>query len=122
MPMPNPTITQTYSLVSIVNETSSFTESVAEFEEDIRVPLGYYFYNMSSKAVVRKGNKGSRDHDDMARPITNQSFWTQQSGDPHIDVVDSTTYLEAFTGVNLDAFLTLNKEFDKRKEEMKRIQ
>ena len=36
--------------------------------------------------------------------------------------MDSTTNLDAFTGVNLDALLTLNKEFDKRKEEMKRIQ
>ena len=39
------------------NETSSFSESVAEFEEDIRVPLGDYFYSMSSKAVDRKRMK-----------------------------------------------------------------
>ena len=30
--------------------------------------------------------------------------------------------LGAFTGANLDAVLTLNKEFDKRKEEMKRLE
>ena len=36
--------------------------------------------------------------------------------------MDSATVLGAFTGANLDAVLTLNKEFDKRKEEMRILQ
>ena len=72
MPIPAPIITQTSSLVSIVNETSSFTKSVAEFEEDIRVPLGYYFYNMSSKAVVRKGRKRIIYQGGFEAHVTNQ--------------------------------------------------
>ena len=43
MPIPTPTIPQTSSSVSTVNLTSSFTESMAEFEEDNVVPLGDYF-------------------------------------------------------------------------------
>ena len=70
MPIPTPTITQTSSLVSTENVTSSFTESVAEFEEDNVVPLGDYFYNKSSKAVVRKGRKRSRDQGGLETPVT----------------------------------------------------
>ena len=58
----------------------------------------------------------------MSALVTNQIIWTQQSGDPQIDAVDSTTTLGAFAGANLDAILTLNKEFDKRKKEMKRLE
>ena len=36
--------------------------------------------------------------------------------------MDSSTTLGAFIGANLDVVLTLNKEFDKRKEEMKRLE
>ena len=102
--------------------TSSFTHSVDDFDEDKVVSLGYYFYSRSSKVVLRKGNKRSRDHDDVSILITNQIIWTQQSGDPQIDAVDSSTILGAFTSANLDAVLTLNKEFEKRKEEMKRLE
>ena len=96
--------------------TSSFTQSVDEFDEDNVVPLGDYFYSRSSKAVVRNGKKRSRNHDDLSTPVTNQIIWTQQSGDPQIDAVASATVLGAFTGGNLGAVLTLNKEFDKRKK------
>ena len=82
MPIPTPTITQISSLVSIENVTSSFTESVAKFEEDNVVPLGDYFYSKSSKEVVRKGNKRSIDQGGLEAPITNQIIWAQQSGDP----------------------------------------
>ena len=77
MPIPNPTITQTSSLVSIVNETSSFTESVAEFEEYIRVPLGYYFYSMSSKAMVKIGRKRIIYQGGFKEHVTDQIIWTQ---------------------------------------------
>ena len=60
LPIPTPTITQTSSLVSIENVTSSFTESVDEFEEDNVVPLGDYFYSKSSKAVLRKWKQRSK--------------------------------------------------------------
>ena len=36
--------------------------------------------------------------------------------------MDSTTVLGAFTGSNPSSVLTLNKEFNKRKEEMKRVE
>ena len=72
--------------------------------------------------MIRKGKKRSMDHDDVSGLVTNQIVWTQQPSDPQIDVVDSATALGAFTGANLDAVLTLNKKFDKRKEEMKRLE
>ena len=102
-------------MVSTVSGTSSFTHSVDDFDEDNVVSLGDYFYSRSPKGVIRKGKKRSRDHDDVSGPVTNQIVWTQQSGDPQIDAVDSTTVLGASTGANLGAVLTLNKEFDKRK-------
>ena len=77
MPIPTPTITQTSSLVSTVNRNSSFTELVGEFEEDIVVPLGDYFYSKSSKEVVIKGRKRSRDQGGLETPITHQIIWAQ---------------------------------------------
>ena len=71
MPIPAPILTQTFSLVSTVNGTSSYTESMAEFEEYIVVPLGDYFYSKSSKVVVRKGRKRSIDQGGLEAPITN---------------------------------------------------
>ena len=72
MPMPPSTITQTSSLVSTVSGTSSFTQSVDEFDEDNVVPLGDYFYSKSSKEVVRKGKNRSRNHGDLSALVTNQ--------------------------------------------------
>ena len=77
MPIPTPTIAQTYSLVSSENVTSSFTESLDEFEEDNVVPLGDYFYSKSSKAVVRKERKISRDHGGLETPVTHHIIWSQ---------------------------------------------
>ena len=71
MPIPTLAITQTSSLVSTVNVNSPFTESVADFEEDNVVPIGDYFYNKSSKVVVRKGRKRSIDQGGLEAPITN---------------------------------------------------
>ena len=82
MSMPPPAITRTSSLVSTVSGTSEFTHSVDDFDEDNVVSLGDYFYGRSSKAVIRKGKKRSRDHDDVSGLVTNQLVWTQQSSDP----------------------------------------
>ena len=71
MPIPTPTITQTSSLVSTGNATSSFTKSKDEFEEDNVVSLGDYFYSNSSKEMVRKGRKRSRDQDGLEASVTN---------------------------------------------------
>ena len=89
MSIHSPIITQISSLVSLVNGTSSFTESMAEFEEDIVVPLRDYFYSKSSKGVVRKGRKRSKDQGGL-----------------------EATSLGAFTGENLDVVNTLNMEID----------
>ena len=122
MSMPPLTITQTYSLVSTVSGTSSSTHLVSDFDANNVVSLGDSFYIRSSKEMRRKGKKRSRDHDDVLGPVTNQIVWTQQFGDSHIDALDSATTFGAFTSANLDAMVTLNKEFDKRKEEMKNLE
>ena len=44
--------------------------------------------------------------------------WTQQSGDSQVDAVDTTSILGAFTGENLHAINYLNKAFDKKMEEI----
>ena len=119
MPIPTPTITQTSSMVSTVIGTSPFTESMDEFEEDNVVPLGDYFYNKSSKAVLIKGKKRGKDQGGVE---ANQIIWTQQFGDPQVDVVDTTTALGAFTGANLDAVNTLNRELERRKEEIIKLE
>ena len=53
-----------------MNDTSSFTELVGEFEEDIVVPLGDYFYSKSSKVVVIKGRKRSKDQGGLESFVT----------------------------------------------------
>ena len=122
MPIPTPTITQTSSLVSTVNITSSFTKPVAEFDEDIVVPVGDCYYNKFAKEVVRKGKKRIRDEGGLEASVSNQIIWTQQSGDPQVDAVETTTTLGAFTCANLGAVNTLNGEFDKRKEEISKLE
>ena len=57
----------------------------------------------------------------MDESVTNQIIWTQQSGDPQVDAVDTTAALGAFTGENLHVVNTLNREFDKRKEEISKL-
>ena len=39
--------------------------------------------------------------------------WTQRSSDPQAYATDAAFVLGAFTGANLDAVNTLNREFDK---------
>ena len=92
-----------------MNDTSSVTESVFDFEEDIIVPLGDYFYSNSSKVVVRKGRKRSKYQGGFKAPVTNQIIWTQHFGDPQIDAIHTATALGAFTGANIDAVNTLNR-------------
>ena len=61
MLMPTSTITRTSSLVSTMDGTTSFTKSMADFNEDIVAPFGEYFYRKSSKVVLRRGKNISRD-------------------------------------------------------------
>ena len=74
MPIPTSTITQTSSLVSTMDGTTSFTESVVEFDEYIVVPLGDYFYKKSSKVVLIMGKNRSKD---QGGGEANQIIWTQ---------------------------------------------
>ena len=50
--------------------------------------------------------------------LSNEFVWTQQLGDPQVDATDATSVLGAFTGANFDVVNTLNREFDKQKEEI----
>ena len=53
---------------------------------------------------------------------SNQIIWTQQSSDPQVYCIDTATALGAFTRENLDALTTLNKELDRKKEEVKKLE
>ena len=77
-----PTVIHTSSLVSPVIGTSSCTKSKSEFDEDIVIYLGDYFYIKFDKAVVKNGKKRSKDQGGMEASLTNQIVWTQQSSDP----------------------------------------
>ena len=95
---------------------------MVEFEEDNVVPLGDYFYSRSSKEVVRKGTKRSRDQGGLEALIANQIIQTQHPGDLQIDAIDTTTTLGAFTCANLDAVNTLSKELDIKMEEINKLE
>ena len=45
-------------------------------------------------------------------------MWTQQSGDPQVDVVDTASIWGAFKRTNLHAINSFNRAFDKQKEEI----
>ena len=75
--MPSPTVTQTSTLVSKVVGTSLAIVLTVEFNEDILISLGYYYYRKSDKAVVKKGKNRSRDQSGMDASITNQIVWTR---------------------------------------------
>ena len=118
MPIPSPTVTQTSTLVSIVVGTSSATESTGDFNEDIVISLGDYYYSKYDKSVFKKGKKRGRDQSDIDTSITNQTVWNQQSGDPQVDAADTAAALGAFTDANFHVVDTLNREFDRIKEEI----
>ena len=58
MPIPYPIITQTSSLVPTVIGTSASTDPRDEFDEEIFISLGDYYYSKSDKAVIKKGKRG----------------------------------------------------------------
>ena len=76
MTMPSHIITQTSSLVSTVIETSTSTDLRAEFDEDIVISLGDYYYSKSDKAVVKKSKKRTRDQSGMDVYVSDQIVWT----------------------------------------------
>ena len=76
MTMPSPIITQTSSLVSTVIDISGSIDPRAEFDEDIVVSLGEYYYSKPDKSVIRKGKKRGRDQSGMEVYISEQILWT----------------------------------------------
>ena len=82
MTMPSLIITQTSSLVSTVIYTSRFIDPRAQFDEDIVVSLGDYYYSKPDKVVIRKGKKRARDQSGMEVYVYKQIVWTQLSH-PH---------------------------------------
>ena len=82
------------------------------------ISLGDYHYSKSNKAVVRRGKKRIKDQGDVDTSLSNQVVWTQQSGDPQVDVADIASALGSFTGAKFHAIHYLNKEFDKKKEQI----
>ena len=68
--------------------------------------------------MVKRGKNRSRYQSDVDTSLSNEIVWTQKSSDPQVDAMDVAFVLEAFTGANFHAVNTLNKEFDKKKEEI----
>ena len=121
MPMPPSITTQTSSLVSTVVGTSASIEPRAEFDEYIVISLGDYYYRKSDKAMVKNGKKRTREQISMDVSVTDQIVWTQQFSDPQVHAADTAVALGAFTGSNLHVVNTLNMEFDRRKEDIKKL-
>ena len=71
--------------------------------------------------MVKKIKTGTRDQSGMDVYVFDQIVWTQQSSDPQVDAAYTTATLDAFTGSNLDAVNTLNREFDRRKQEITQL-
>ena len=68
--------------------------------------------------MVIRGKKRSRDQGDVDASLSNQEVWNQQSGDPQVDAADTASTLGAFTSAKFHAIDSLNREFDKKKEEI----
>ena len=71
--------------------------------------------------MVKRGKKRSRYRSDVDTSISNDIVWTQKSSDPQVDATDVASILGAFTGANFHAVTTLNKEFDKKKAKVIRL-
>ena len=54
MPIPTSTISESSSLVSTMDGTTSFTESMVEFVEYIVVPLSDYFYKKHPRQYLEE--------------------------------------------------------------------
>ena len=54
----------------------------------------------------------------MDMSMVREFVWIQQSSDPQAYATDATYVLGAFTGANMDAVNSLNREFDKQKAEI----
>ena len=76
MTMPSPIITQTSSLVSTVISTSGSIDPRDEFDEEIVVSLGEYYYRKPDKSVIKKGKKRGRDQTGMEVSVSEQIIWT----------------------------------------------
>ena len=68
--------------------------------------------------MVRKGKKRGRDQTRMEVSVSKKILWTEQSSDPQVDATDTIAALGAFTGANIHVVSNLNREFDRRKEEI----
>ena len=49
--------------------------------------------------------------------MVNEVLWTPQSSDPQAYAIDAVSILGAFTSANMDVVNSLNRDFDKQKEE-----
>ena len=110
--------TQTSSLISIGINIPPIDEVKDEFNEDFLVSLGQYRYSKAEKVVVRWGKKRGRVPNDVDMPMVNEVLWTSQSNDPQYYATYVTFVLGTFTGANMDAINSLNREFDKQKAEI----
>ena len=95
MPMPSHIMMQTSSLISTGIDAPSIDEIRDEFNEDIVISLGDYRYRKSDKSVVKRGKKRSIDQSDVDTSLSNEIVWTQQFGDPQVDVTDAASVLGA---------------------------
>ena len=68
--------------------------------------------------MVNRGKKRSRDQSDVDTSLSNEIVWTQQCGDPQVDATDVASILGDFTSANFHDVNYLNREFDKKKEEI----
>ena len=57
----------------------------------------------------------------MDTSLLNEIVWTQRYGDTQVDAIDVAPVLGDFTGANFDAINTLNREFNKQKEEIVKL-
>ena len=93
MTIPSPIVTQTSSLVSTVIDTYGSIDPRAEFDEDIVVSIGEYYYSKPDKTVIRKGKKRTRDQSGMDVYVSEKIVWTQQSNHPHVDAADIACHI-----------------------------
>ena len=70
---------------------------------------------------MKRGKKRNRDQSNVDPSLSNETVWTQWSSDPQVDATAAASILGAFTGANFDVVNTLNREFDKQKEEIVRF-
>ena len=111
------TQTQTNPLVIVQHQTTSSSELMEYFGEDVVVSMGKYYWRKRDKVVVKRGTKRAREISSKQVFAHNQVIWRLDTTDVQHVGLDKTTSMGFFAGEKFESGSQLSLDIgDKEKE------